>query len=49
MIERFMQMAAFVVFASNPSRVRRIFEKEWVLWTTLYLALAFAIYMALKH
>lgn len=49
MIERFMQMAAFVVFASNPRRVRRVFEKEWVLWTTLFLALAFVIYIALKH
>ena len=49
MIERFMQMAAFVIFASNPRRIRRVFEKEWLLLTICFLVLAFVIYVAVEH
>lgn len=44
-----MQMAAFVVFASNPRRVRRVFEKEWLLLTVLFLVIAFAVYVTVEH
>lgn len=44
-----MQRAAFVVFASNPRRVRRAFDKEWLLLTALFLVIAFAVYVVVGH